>query len=110
VRPQHHHRPDLDRPVLSRRDHRRVPQRHVQILAVQDVIAAELLLDLGKRPVAQLRLTVADPDGGRGLRRLQRLLSTRIPASAIAVVADWNSPSICMNSGVPGAGPASGSP
>ena len=38
------------------------------------------------------------------------LLSTRIPASAIAAVADSNSPSISMNSGVPGAGPASGSP
>ena len=34
----------------------------------------------------------------------------RAPASAIAAVADSNSPSICMNSGVPGVGPAPGSP
>src|SRR5690349_19097353 len=66
-----HHGPDPGRPVPSRRDHRRVPHRDVQILAVQDATAAELLLDLGKRPAAQQRLTIADPDGGRGLRRPQ---------------------------------------
>ena len=41
-------------------------ERLVDVLALEDVVAAELLLRLRERPVGDERLAVADADGRRG--------------------------------------------
>ena len=46
-------------------------QRLVDVLALEDVVAAELLLRLRERPVGDERLAVADADGRRGGGRLE---------------------------------------
>ena len=60
-----HHRPDLDRALLRAGDARRPRDRVVEVAAVEQVVAAELLARLGERAVAGDRLAVADPHRGR---------------------------------------------
>ena len=47
---------------------------------------------------------------GKERQAAREWTAAELDGSAIAAVVYSNSPSICMNSGVPGAGPASGSP
>src|SRR6266545_2893906 len=68
-----HHRADLDRAVARPRDPGRDLDRLVEVLAVDQVVAAELLLGLGEGPVGGERLAAADLHGGRGAGRLERL-------------------------------------
>src|SRR4029453_9451285 len=68
-----HDRPDLDRPAPDVRDAGRDLDSLVQVLCLDHVEAAELLLGLGERPVGGQRLAVAHPHGGSRGGRLQRL-------------------------------------
>src|SRR5512132_1932691 len=68
-----HHRADLDRPELGARDLRRPFDRLVEVLAVEHVEAAQLLLGLGEGPVGDLALAVAHAHGGRGLSGVEAL-------------------------------------
>src|SRR4029450_1488794 len=52
----------------------------VQVLAVDQVVAAERLLGPGERPVGGERAAVLDPHGGGGGGRLQRLAGLEQPA------------------------------
>ena len=67
-----HDRPDLDttgRAATFRRDLGRPGQGLVQ-LAIQNVVASQLLLGLGKRTVGYDRVAVLDPYRGSGLSPL----------------------------------------
>ena len=66
-------RPDLDRAVARRRDPGGPLDRLVERVGVDQVVAAELLLRLGERAVGGECLVVLHADGGRRLRRLQRV-------------------------------------
>src|ERR1700712_1687608 len=68
------HRPDranFDRPVFSTRNPRRDFRRLVQILCVDQVVAAELLASFGEWAVGCRALAVAHPNCGRRLGRLK---------------------------------------
>ena len=58
-------RPHFDRPEPRAGDLRRDLDRLVEILAVDDVVAADLLLGLGERTVGGEHLAVAHPHGRR---------------------------------------------
>ena len=64
---------DLDRPVAGPGDLGRQLQRLVQVVALQQVPAAQLLRTLDRRAVADLGVAVADPDTGGIRDPLQRL-------------------------------------
>src|SRR5215217_9628999 len=68
-----HDRPDLDRPAADVGDPGRDLDGLVQVLGLDNVEAAELLLGLGERPVGAEGLALAHPDGGGGGGRLERL-------------------------------------
>src|SRR5215207_687878 len=68
-----HDRPDLDRPAADVGDPGGDLDRLVQVLGLDDVEAAELLLGLGERPVGAEGRAVAHPHGGGRRGRLQRL-------------------------------------
>src|SRR5665213_3292776 len=64
-------RPDLDRAIPGAGNLRGNRQRLVEILGLDQIIAAELLAGFRKRTVGGQRLAVAYPHGGRGRDRLQ---------------------------------------
>src|SRR5439155_23629933 len=64
-------RADLDRSALRARDLRGPLNRLVEILALEEVEAAELLLGLREGTVGDQALAVAHPDGRRRRRGLQ---------------------------------------
>src|SRR4051812_26282434 len=68
-----HDRPHLDRSVLRARDAGGPADRLVEVPAVEQVVAAELLARLGERPVGGDRLVIADANGRGRARRLQAL-------------------------------------
>src|SRR5262249_32269372 len=72
-----HQRPDLDRALAGGRDLRRPLERLVERLCLDQVVAAELLLRLGERPVGDDLLAVADADGD-ALRRRLELVATNV--------------------------------
>src|SRR6266508_1289882 len=75
-----HDRADLDRAVAGAGDPRRHFDGLVQVLAVDHVVAAELLLGLREGPVGGERPAVPDPHGGGGGGRVQRLARLEEPA------------------------------
>src|SRR5688572_3420240 len=68
-----HHRPHLDRAEPRRRNARRDLDRLVQVLGLDEVVAAQLLLRLGERAIGGRRLPVPHPHRHRGLRRVERI-------------------------------------
>src|SRR5690606_28914074 len=60
-RPQ---RADLYRAVVRKRDLRRPRNRLVEVFAVQQEVAAQLLVCFDERPISDQRLAVAHPDRG----------------------------------------------
>src|SRR4029079_19075017 len=64
-------RAHLDRSQLRRRDPRRDLDRLVEVGCLDQVIAPELLLRLGERPVGRRHAAVPHADGGCVLDRLQ---------------------------------------
>src|SRR6266436_19856 len=59
--------------AANQRDFRGPPDRFIQILAVQNVIAGKLFLGFRERAVQRDRLTTLHPNGGGRAGRLQRL-------------------------------------
>src|SRR5262245_5670870 len=68
-----HHRPDLDRADLGARDPRRPVDRLVEVRAVEDVEAPELLLRLGEGAIGDGALAVTNANGRRRLGRVEPL-------------------------------------
>src|SRR4051812_46880662 len=66
-------RPDLDASALRSRDLGGVADRLVEVLAVEQVEAAQLLLRLRERAVGDEALAVLDAHGRRGRDGLERL-------------------------------------
>jgi hypothetical protein len=67
-----HERPYLDSAAHSRgRNPRGDLERSVEIVGVDNHVAAEVFLRLDERTVGEKRLSVLNADGGRGLDRLQ---------------------------------------
>src|SRR5437762_2465658 len=77
--------PDLDRAHARRRDAGGDRGRLVEILRLDQVEAAELLLRLGERPVRGEELGVADAHRPRGPRGLERLSSPVVAARSNAL-------------------------
>src|SRR5262245_31269347 len=78
VRRQVHHWANLDRTVLRTGDAAGQLEGTVEVLAVDDVVAAEDLLGLRERPVGRRRPAAADPHGGGGLDALERLAADEL--------------------------------
>src|SRR5688572_5104428 len=68
-----HQWPYLYRPVLGRWDLGCPVERLVQVLALEDVEAAQLLLGLGEGTVGRLALPVADAHGSGQVGPLERV-------------------------------------
>src|SRR5882672_9732460 len=63
--------PDLDGAVTRVRDARGDADRFVEVLGLDEVVPAELLLGLGEGPVGRDGLAVPHANRGRGSRRLE---------------------------------------
>src|SRR6266496_5179228 len=75
-----HDRSDLDRARPRGRNAPRDRGRLVQVLRVDDVVAAELLARLREGAVGRQGFAVADPDGRRGRDRLEGVAGQVFPA------------------------------
>src|SRR5688572_12594704 len=73
-------RPDLDRSDPRRGDLGRNLDGVVEVLRIDEVIAAKLLLRFGEGAVGARDLAIADPHGGGRLGRLERLAADVVPA------------------------------
>src|SRR5262245_27014099 len=77
-----HHRTDFDRAQARARDLFRDAYRLVEVLGVDQEIAAEMLARLGERAVGHEPFAFAHPDAGRRRSRMQRgggqIMPTRI--------------------------------
>src|SRR6266545_2275810 len=80
LRRHFHDRADLDRARPRRGDTCRDRRRLVQVLRIDDVVAAELFAGLGEGAVGRQRLAVADADGRGGRNRLERVAGAVFPA------------------------------
>src|SRR3989442_10946927 len=67
-----HNRTNLDDAVLGAGNTRRHLDRVVEVLRLDEVVAAELLFRLDVRSVGRRELPVPHPDRGRGIGRLER--------------------------------------
>src|SRR6266542_2541814 len=75
-----HDRSDLDRARPRGRNACRDRGRLIQVLRVDDVVAAELLARLREGAVGRQGFAVADPDGRRGRDRLEGVAGEVFPA------------------------------
>src|SRR5438093_4446649 len=79
VRPLHD-RPHLDAPQACWRDLRGHPDGVVQILGLEQIEPAQLLLRFGERPGGGERFAVPDPDRRSRLNRLKGIRGYVVPA------------------------------
>src|SRR5450432_3053337 len=73
-------RPDLDRARLGAGNARGHGERGIEIPGFDQVVATELLARLRERTIGRQSLAVANPHGGRGRCRLQRVAGLEIAA------------------------------
>src|SRR5579872_7338559 len=75
-----HHRPHLDRTGLGAGNSRRNANRGVEVLGLDQIIAAELLAGFGKWAIGCEDLAVAHAHGGGRRRRLQSVAGLEMAA------------------------------
>src|SRR5689334_15655246 len=73
-------RTDLDGAVLCARDSRRDLNGIVEVLRLDEIEAAELFLRFRERSVGRGDLAIANSNGGRGLRGLERFAAEPVAA------------------------------
>ena len=71
------HRPDLDTSEAGRRDFRRNLNRLVEVFRLDEEVAAELLLRLGKRAIGGRDFTISHPDRRRYAGGLKAVVSEK---------------------------------
>src|SRR5215469_5637426 len=74
-----HDRADFDRSIARAGDLRGNGNRLIEVLRIDQVVAAELFLGFGKRAVGDERFAVADAHRGRSFSPLERVSSAILP-------------------------------
>ena len=97
-----HHRAHLDRPPARHRHPRGLPERLVEVGALQDVVAGQDLLGHRERAVGDLRLSIAHAHRRRALRRMQALDAHQQPRLAQAAVQLHEHRQLLLALGLPG--------